>query len=121
MSTALISRVERRSVFAEAETIAPGPGAYTDPRVIKPQLPAFAPFTSAKRTMDFNDTMSKDIPAPGSYELEINMSSPSVAAAASAFKSRVERFEPSSSMEKIIGPGPGTKIILDLFLIKIFI
>jgi hypothetical protein len=107
MSTALLSKVERKSIF-DAQDVAPGPGAYTDPRVMKPQLPAFAPFTStAKRPMDMSDSLTKDLPAPGSYDLETDLAAPSVTAAASAFKSRVERFEATSSMEKIVGPGPG--------------
>jgi len=104
MSTALLSKAPRRSPF-DVNTDGPGPAAYTDPRVMRAKLPGFAPFSSSTRRKSMVSDAKNALPAPGIYELEMDMLSASVAAAGSSFRSKVGRFnEPASA--KLDGPGP---------------
>ena len=106
--TQFISRVERPyGVNAFMETV-PGPGAYNESRMAKTSLPGFAPFSgSSKRGLMAPDKENlKNIPAPGTYDLQQNIVPPS-SSTASAFRSKAKRFEdvPESSLS----PGPGER------------
>lgn len=89
-------------------TIAPGPGAYTDPRVMTAKMPGFAPFATSSRRKSIITDARRDLPAPGSYELELPGTS--IATAASAFKSKVHRFDESTDT-LAHGPGPATYVL----------
>ena len=100
--TQFISRVERPyGANAFTENV-PGPGSYNDLSA-KPSLPGFAPFSGSSKRMNGSDS-AKNIPAPGTYDLERSIVPPS-SSTASAFKSKAKRFE--DVPESAIVPGPG--------------
>ena len=103
--TQFISRVDRPYDVNSTLNTAPGPGTYNDQRgFTKAMLPGFAPFAvSSKRHFAGSDVM-KDVPAPGSYELEKSIVPPS-SSTASAFRSKAKRFEDVPEFSAGLGPG----------------
>ena len=108
MSTEFLSKVDRTDFTHTGHQFTPGPGTYTDNRGIAAQIPGFAPFTTtAKRASILAEQGNKDTPAPGSYELQQNIVSQSIAAAGSSFDSKVDRFKDFDPERSTLGPGPG--------------
>ena len=103
--TQFISRVDRPYDVNSALNTAPGPGTYDDHRgLTKAMLPGFAPFAvSSKRYFAGSDVL-KDVPAPGSYELEKSIVPPS-SSTASAFRSKAKRFDDVPEFSAGLGPG----------------
>ena len=73
------------------------------------KLPGFAPFSTSGRRNNLVSESKRNLPAPGSYELELDLLSSAVAAAGSSFNSKVGRFNAKDSIRD--GPGPSAYIL----------
>ena len=103
--TQFISKVERLYDVNMIADPVPGPGTYDDPRISgKSSLPGFAAFSGSSKRYFAGSDVIKDIPAPGSYELEKSIVPPS-SSTASVFRSKAKRFDDVPEFSAGLGPG----------------
>eukprot|EP01041_Mallomonas_annulata_P007348 gene7348-14997_t len=100
------SNTERQVLSKMPPKAAVGPGSYAIPSALRKSLPNYVGFASTSKRSSI--AKSENIPAPGSYELELKGKLTGLTMTSTAFKSRTKRFEDEAPPI----PGPGSYDVL---------